>query len=223
MKTHSLHSWDVPPRDAIALQRELAGRVITTGSPGPMRTAAGADLGFSRDGTMAIAGVIVYSYPGMEEIERVTATGPVNYPYVPGLLSFREGPVLERAFAGLATDVDVVLFDGQGIAHPRRLGIASHLGLILDRPAIGCAKSRLTGVHGEPGPNVGDRAELTDTKTGGVIGSVLRTRARVKPIYVSVGHRISLEAAVEIVLNCMDGTRIPKPTREADKYVRSLK
>jgi deoxyribonuclease V len=223
VKLKSIHRWDLEPRAAIALQRDLAKRVTTSGGPMRVETVAGVDLGFSRDGSEAIAGVIVYSYPDLEEIERKSARGPVPYPYIPGLLSFREGPVLEMAFAEVSHEPDVVLFDGQGIAHPRRLGIASHMGLLLERPTIGCAKSRLCGGHEEPGPKRGDWVPLVDGERGETIGAVLRTRDRVKPIYVSSGHLISLEASIDIVMRCLDRTRIPKPTREADKFVKMLK
>lgn len=223
MKIHHLHSWNMSPKKAIELQRELAGNVEARGEVRNVRIVGGADLGFSKGGEEAIAGIILYSFPSLEEIERVSARARIEYPYIPGLLSFREGPVLERAFAKVKNEPDVILFDGQGVAHPRRLGIASHMGLILDRPTVGCAKSRLCGVHDEPGPKVGDWAELVDEKTGDVIGAVLRTREYVKPIFVSVGHKISLERSIDIVVGCLDRTRIPKPTREADKFVNSLK
>jgi deoxyribonuclease V len=169
-----------------------------------------------------VASLIVYRYPSLQEIERIHVQAAINYPYIPGLLSFREGPVLEKLFAKLGEAPDVILFDGQGIAHPRRLGIASHMGLLLGMPTIGCAKSRLCGVHDEPGNRVGDWAELKDEKTSEVIGAVLRTREGVKPIFVSAGHMISLKNAIEVALGCLDRTRIPKPTREADKFVRQL-
>lgn len=223
VKFRRLHSWNLNPKEAIALQQKLASRVIVHGDVPQVRTIAGVDLAFSGDGSGAVAGIIVYAYPELMEIARVSVRARLTYPYIPGLLSFREGPILEEAFAKLKTEPDVILFDGQGLAHPRRLGIASHMGLILGKPTIGCAKSRLCGVHDEPGPKVGDWSNLVDKKTGEVIGAVLRTRERVKPIYVSVGHMVSLERAIEIVLSCLDRTRIPKPTREADKYVNSIK
>lgn len=203
----------------MVLQRELARCVIADGALPCVRTVAGADLAFEEGGRGAVAGLIVYRMPDLHEIERVSVRAPVTYPYIPGLLSFREGPVLEKLFERVRTTPDVVLFDGQGMAHPRRLGIASHMGLILDCPTIGVAKSRLIGVHDEPGPNVGDWAGLVDEKTGDTIGAVVRTRANVKPIYVSIGHKISLPRAIEIVLMCLDRTRIPKPTRDADRWV----
>lgn len=204
------------------MQRKLACKVVARGGPKSVHTVAGCDLGFAKDGSGAVACLVVYQYPSLEEIERVYVQASVTYPYIPGLLSFREGPVLEKLFAKIRCMPDVILFDGQGIAHPRRLGIASHMGLLLDVPTIGCAKSRLCGVHDEPGQHVGDWAKLQDGKTGEVIGAVLRTREGVKPIFVSPGHMISLASAITITLGCLDRTRIPKPTREADKLVRQL-
>lgn len=222
MKIEHLHSWNLKPKEAIEVQRDLAREVDASGGPEDVRTVVGCDLGFTRDGKAAVACAIVYDYPSLEEVGRYTAQAKIAYPYIPGLLSFREGPVLEQLFAQIREYPDVILFDGQGIAHPRRLGIASHMGLILSVPTIGCAKSRLCGVHDKPGPNVGDWAALQDEKTGEIIGAVLLTRENVKPIFVSPGHRISLERSIEIVIGCLDRTRIPKPTREADKAVRQL-
>jgi deoxyribonuclease V len=222
MKINRFHSWNVAPKQAIEVQRDLASRVIVRGGPRKLRTVAGCDLGFTKDGKGAVASLIVYDYPTLEEIERVHVQSKVSYPYIPGLLSFREGPVLEKLFAKLGDAPDVIMFDGQGMAHPRRLGIASHMGLLLETPTIGCAKSRLCGAHDEPGNEVGDWTKLQDEKTGEVIGAVLRTRGGVKPIFVSPGHMISLENAIKITLGCLDRTRIPKPTREADKLVRQL-
>jgi len=223
VKINHIHSWNLDPKKAVALQRRLAGDVVVRGLVPNVNKIAGVDLGFSADGREAIGGLIIYSYPDLAEIERLSVRAGIAYPYIPGLLSFREGPVLEKLFAQVKHEPDVIMFDGQGIAHPRRLGIASHMGLILNKPTIGCAKSRLCGVHDEPGPKVGDWAELRDEKSGEVIGAVLRTRQKIKPIYVSVGHMISLERAIEIAVGCLDRTRIPKPTREADKFVRTLK
>lgn len=222
MKINHLHSWDLPPKKAIEIQRDLAHRIVTCGGSQRVRTVAGCDLGFTGDGKEAVACAIVYRYPSLEEIERLYVKAKVAYPYIPGLLSFREGPILEKLFVKMVQIPDVILFDGQGIAHPRRLGIASHMGLLLGVPTIGCAKSRLCGVHDEPGPEVGDWAKLADEKTGDVMGAVLRTRKGVKPIFISAGHMISLTRSIEIVLGCLDKTRIPKPTREADKWVKQL-
>ena len=178
-------------------------------------------MAFTQDKKKAIAGVILFDYPSLEEKERVYALAPLKFPYIPGLLSFREGPVLQKAFAKLRNPVDLIFFDGQGVAHPRRLGIASHMGILLDRPSIGCAKSRLCGVEKIPKEKRGLWTPLKDKDE--IIGAVLRTRDGVKPLYVSVGHRVDLPTAIEWTLNCHDGTRIPKPTREADRWVGELK
>jgi deoxyribonuclease V len=235
MKIRQLHRWDLGPREAMALQDRLGVMVKRRRDFGKIRTVAGADIAVDDERRVGIAAVIVFTYPHLEEVERKTARVKLSYPYIPGLLSFREAPVLLKAFGRLSTVPDVILFDAQGIAHPRGLGLASHMGLILDRPSIGCAKSRLVGWHDEPGQDVGDWAPLRMVrrsplaKRGGraasdkVIGAVLRTRKKVKPIYVSIGHRIDLESSIKVVLSCLDRTRIPKPTREADHLVGRLK
>jgi deoxyribonuclease V len=165
--------------------------------------------------------VIVYSFPELREIERAWAARPLEFPYVPGLLSFRELPALLAAMAKLRAKPDVIFCDAQGYAHPRRFGLACHLGVLLDRAAVGCAKSRLIGEHREPGRAAGSWAPLEDA--GETIGAVLRTRTDVKPIYVSAGHRVALLSAIKLVLAVCDGYRIPKPTREADHFVEQLK
>lgn len=215
------HRWDLPPRDAIDLQTQLASQIVLEDDPGEIRTVAGADMSIdTRTGT-GFGGVIVFEFPSLREIERVSASGPLTFPYIPGLLSFREGPILLEAFEKLRNTPDVILFDGQGIAHPRRLGIACHLGLILNQPSIGCGKSLLCGTYKEPGPLKGDMTPLEDH--GAVVGAVLRTRDRVRPVFISPGHRISPARAIKIVLQCTDGYRIPKPTRLADQFVGSIK
>ncbi len=191
-----------------------------------VRTVAGADVAFDfrAGGTRAgraIAGVIVYSFPEMQELERAWAERELEFPYVPGLLSFREIPALLAAFAKLSTAPEVVFCDGQGYAHPRRIGLASHLGVLLDCVTVGCAKSRLIGEHDEPQRAAGSWTALKDD--GETIGAVLRTRAAVKPIYVSQGHRVSLPTAIKLVLATSDGFRVPKPTREADHFVEERK
>ena len=165
-------------------------------------------MAFDPETNLAFAGVIVYRLPELEEVERRMARRKLRFPYVPGLLSFRESPVLLAAFARLRVSPDVILIDGHGRAHPRRFGIACHLGLLLDRPTIGCAKSILVGEAVEPGAQAGSTAPLVDK--GEKVGVVLRTREKVRPIYVTVGHRVSLESAVRIVAQCLDGFRIPK-------------
>jgi deoxyribonuclease V len=211
MKVARFHEWDLEPGRAAALQRELGARVRLEPLGREVRLVAGVDVGVK--GETATAAVVVLGFPGLELREVRRARQRVRMPYVPGLLSFRECPVAAAACAELELEPDLVLVDGQGIAHPRRLGIAAHLGLLLDRPAVGCAKSRLCGRHGEPGPERGARVPLLDGEE--VIGAVLRTRARVRPLYVSPGHRITLEEAVRHVLACGRGYRLPEPTRLA--------
>lgn len=183
---------------------------------------AGADVALDLRRDVAIAGVIVYRYPEMTELERVYAQRPLTFPYVPGLLSFREIPVLLRAFAKLSHSPDLIFYDGQGYAHPRRFGIATHLGVVLDCPTIGCAKSILVGVPSEePGQQPGVWTPLIDD--GETIAAVLRTREGTKPIYVSQGHRVSLKNAIAFARAVTDGYRIPRPTREADHFVEQVK
>src|SRR5208282_5535396 len=213
--------WDLTPREAIRLQESLRERVELQDRFGEIRFVAGADMAFDPETNLAFAGVIVYRLPELEEVERRMARRKLRFPYVPGLLSFRESPVLLAAFARLRVSPDVILIDGHGLAHPRRFGIACHLGLLLDRPTIGCAKSILVGQAVEPGDHAGSTAALVDQ--GEKVGVVLRTRDQVKPIYVTIGHRVSLESAVRIVAQCLDGFRLPKPTREADHWVRDLR
>ncbi len=213
--------WNVTPRQAIRLQRELRDGVELRDRLGPVRTVAGADISFDPETNVAFAGVIVYRFPGLEEIERRFVRRKLRFPYVPGLLSFREIPVLLPAFARLRNSPDVILVDGHGLAHPRFFGIACHLGLILDKPAIGCGKSLLVGEYREPGTKAGSTEPLFFK--GRKVGLILRTRDGVKPIFVTQGNRVSLATALRIVRKCCDGFRIPKPTREADHYVGELR
>jgi deoxyribonuclease V len=193
--------------------------VVRANRFGRVRTDAGADIALS--GNTGYAAVIVYSFPEMQEKERAWCAGELTFPYVPGLLSFREIPLLLQAFAKLKRQPDLVLADGQGWAHPRRAGLACHLGLLLGLPTIGCAKSLLVGTYGDLGLERGSVTPLFDGKDR--IGTVLRTRDGVKPVFVSCGHRVSLAASVRFVLRCCDGYRIPKPQREADRWVKQLK
>jgi len=213
--------WNLTPREAMRFQEKLRERVVQEDRWGEIRFVAGADVAFDPATDVAFSGVIVYQFPELEEVERRRARRKLRFPYVPGLLSFRESPVLLAAFARLKTEPDLILIDGHGRAHPRRFGIACHLGVIFDRPTIGCAKSLLVGEHLEPGAKAGAMTPLL--LEGERVGMVLRTRDRVRPIYVTVGHRVSLDSAVKLVKQCLDGFRIPKPTREADHYVRELR
>jgi deoxyribonuclease V len=213
--------WNLTSREAMRLQESLRQRVELQDRFGDIRYVAGADMAFDPETEVAFAGVIVYRFPGLEEVERRMARRKLRFPYVPGLLSFRESPVLLAAFARLRTEPDLILIDGHGHAHPRRFGIACHIGILFDKPTVGCAKSRLVGEHQEPGEMAGSTTPLM--LQGERIGVVLRTRDDVKPIYVTTGHRVSLDSAVGLVKQCVDGFRIPKPTREADHYVRDLR
>ena len=219
MELRDLHPWDVSPREAIAIQRRLAAQVVREGEPRDVRRIAGVDIAIDKARGRGIGAVVVLSYPELDVVEVAVEEAPLTFPYIPGLLSFREAPVLAAAFARIAGPIDLLLVDGQGLAHPRRFGLACHLGLLLDLPAIGCAKSRLVGEHATPGEAVGSRADLIDSRgaSGELIGSVLRTRAGVKPLFVSLGHRIGLAQAEAWVLRCGGGYRLPQPTRLADQ------
>ena len=204
----ALHRWDIPPREAVALQRELRNRLLTVPIRGRVNLVAGGDIAYSRRDELLFAAVVLIRLPEMETVEQSVVTRRAEYPYVPGLLSFREAPALLEAFSRLTWRPDAVLVDGQGQAHPRGLGIAAHLGLWLDLPTIGCAKSRLCGEHEEPGPKPGDHAPLIfDGKT---VGAVLRTKKGVKPLFISAGHLSNLRDAIRIVLRCCAGHRLPR-------------
>jgi len=211
MKYRDLHSWDVTPEEARQLQNELRSQVIPTDRFGTINTVAGVDIGFKKD--IALASVVVLRFPELQVVDSVVTESPVRFPYIPGLLSFREIPPLLTAFTALQTEPDLVIVDGQGIAHPRRFGLASHLGLILDKPTIGCAKSRLWGRYEEPDSEQGAYTYLIDK--GEVIGAAVRTRANVRVVYVSIGHQISLDSARVWVLACCRGYRLPETTRYA--------
>jgi deoxyribonuclease V len=222
METGRLHPWNVSPREAIEIQNRLSQRIqITPLDESTVHSVAGADTCMSRKIGALWAGVVVLSYPGLEKIEEKWITGKANFPYVPGLLSFREIPALIKAFQSLKSTPDLVICDGQGIAHPRRLGLASHLGLVLDIATIGCAKSRLVGEFSKVGPSRGDFSPLLHG--GEVVGAVLRTRSEVRPTFVSPGHKITLEESIKIVLGCCTKYRLPEPTRQAHLLVNRMK
>ncbi|RJR31937.1 MAG: endonuclease V [Candidatus Latescibacterota bacterium] len=212
-------AWDVTPSEGIALQRRLARLVRRRWDGRRIRHVAGADVHFPARG-VSRAAVTVLSYPGLELVEQAVFEGPCAFPYIPGLLSFREIPAILEAWRRLEGTPDVVLFDGQGVAHPRGLGLASHAGLVLGVPSVGCAKSPLFGSFEEPGRLRGARSPIRDA-AGKTIGAVLRTRNGTRPIFVSVGHLMSLERAVEIVLSCAPRFRIPEPLRAAHRLASS--
>ncbi|HID56736.1 TPA: deoxyribonuclease V [Candidatus Poribacteria bacterium] len=213
MRIKQIHPWDVSPQEAMRIQNRLKGQVIARDEFDlrSIERIAGVDIGFR--GNVAKAAIAVLEFPSMEILDYLVEEREVSFPYIPGLLSFRETPPLMAAFEKLETEPDVIIVDGQGIAHPRRFGIASHLGLILDKPTVGCAKSRLYGRHREPGKKAGSIEYLYDKDE--IIGAAVRTRDNVKHVYVSVGHKVSLETAVKLVLECCRGYRLPEPTRQA--------
>lgn len=215
--TPGIDAWDLSPAAAIALQRELAQRVVCVDASGlsEPRMVAGVDVGFEQAEQMARAAVVLLSLPRLQPVAHSLERVPVHWPYIPGLLSFRELPAVLAAWQALAVHPDVVLCDGQGIAHPRRLGIASHLGVLLDVPTIGVGKTRLVGRYTDPPQRRGAWSELRDR--GEVIGAVLRTRVGVRPLFISIGHRITLPTAVDLVLRCTGRYRLPETTRAAHR------
>jgi deoxyribonuclease V len=212
-----IHDWDVDPEAAVALQRELASRVRIVPIDRPVSTIAGCDISFNRDEERVFAGIVVLSLPNMETVEQVAVETIAKFPYVPGLLSFREIPALQEAWSRLEIEPDAVMMDGQGIAHPRRMGIACHFGLLVDRPTVGCAKSPLAGRFTDPGPLPGDRSPIIHR--GDRVGTALRSKARSNPLIISPGHLCDVESAVALVEACGGGYRLPEPTRRAHLLV----
>lgn len=213
MQFQQLHPWNVTPKEARQLQNELRTRVLKTDQLQDIKTVAGVDIGLKHD--KALAAVVVLNLSDLQIIDGVVAESRITFPYVPGLLSFREIPPLLLAFAHLQTIPDIVIVDGQGLAHPRRFGLASHLGLILDLPTIGCAKSRLCGEYTQPNEQKGAYTHIVDNNE--VIGVALRTRTNVSVVYVSIGHKISLRSARKLTLTCCPTYRLPETTRYAHK------
>jgi deoxyribonuclease V len=213
MKIPALHRWNLEPEEARRLQKELASRVVRRDTFTRVTTVCGLDVGIRGD--RATASCVVMRFPELEIIEERVESSSLTFPYIPGLLSFREIPALVPALESVRREPDLILVDGQGIAHPRRLGLAAHLGILLDRPVIGCAKSRLTGRYEELGVERGDWAYLRDGDE--VIGAVLRTRRNVRPLFVSIGYGIALHSAVHYVLKCCTRYRITEPVRRAHR------
>lgn len=205
--------WDLSPAEAIALQRDLASQVRCEDDFSPPRLIAGVDVSTSRGSEVGYAAIVVLRVPDMTIVEVAEAQMHLPMPYIPGLLSFREVPVALAAYARLSNQPDLLMVDGQGRAHPRRFGIACHLGVLLDKPAIGCAKSILVGTHDPVAPERGSTAPLVHRHE--VVGVAVRTKTKVNPVFVSCGHRIALETAVRWVLDCGRGYRLPEPTRQA--------
>jgi deoxyribonuclease V len=213
MRLHPRHSWSVTPEEAVALQKELRGEIVSDRALDldSIGLVAGVDVSVKNDRSQAA--VVVATYPDFRVVETVRAQQPTPFPYIPGLLSFREGPVLEEAFARLATEPDVFLFDGMGIAHPRRCGIACHLGLWLERPTVGCGKTLLSGRYRDLGDEKGSAAPLVHR--GETIGVALRTSAGTNPMIISPGHLADIASAAELVLRCAPKYRLPEPIRLA--------
>ena len=221
MKVREPRNWNLRPAEARELQERLRRRVVLVDRWKPIRTVAGADIALDARSGVGFSGVVVYRFPDLVEVERRHATRKLTFPYIPGLLAFREIPVLLAAIRKLTIVPDLIFCDGHGLAHPRWFGIACHLGLLLDRPTVGVAKSRLVGQYEEPADVSGAWSPLTDR--GDRIGAVLRTRPGTLPVFVSPGHRISLKSALRFTMATYEGYRIPKPTREAHAYVGRLK
>jgi deoxyribonuclease V len=221
MKTRKLHEWDLTYGEARELQQRLASRVRFTAVKNEPRVVAGLDCAFSKDERTVFAVAVVIRLPDFKVIETTTAARNIDFPYIPGLLSFREAPACIEAIEKLKATPDVFIIDGQGFAHPRRFGIASHIGVLVNKPTIGCAKSRLIGDFDEPGRRKGNFIPLVDGKE--TIGAVLRTRTDVKPVFVSVGHKCTLRDAIDIVLKCTTRYRLPEPSRLAHQLVSRIK
>ncbi len=215
MKIQQLHRWDVTYREAVTLQQNLRQKLVLHDEalPAQIGCVAGADISYSTRSDIFFAAVVLLAYPSMEVIEEACVIERAPFPYIPGLLSFREGPAVLKAFEGLQNVPDIVIFDGQGIAHPRGIGLASHMGLLLDTPSIGCAKKRLVGVHGDVGLEVGDYADLVLDEQ--VVGAAVRTKKKVSPVFISPGHKIGTRKACDVVLSCCRGHRLPEPVRKA--------
>lgn len=210
------HSWDVTPAEAVEIQRRLADAVVRRDDLGEVHFVAGVDVGFEQKNRVTRAAVAILRFPELTVYEQAVARLPTSFPYIPGLLSFREGPAILRALGKLQQRPDLLLFDGQGLAHPRRLGIASHIGVLVDIPSIGVAKSRLSGRPRTPlDEEKGAWEPLWDR--GEVVGALVRTRSHVKPVYVSIGHRVSLDTAIQYVLDCTTCYKLPETTRRAHR------
>jgi deoxyribonuclease V len=229
MQVRDLHSWNMSYSQAARLQKRLAGRIRVVPLTKQPKLIAGIDCAFSKDGKKIIAAVVVLKSTDFTPVETASALRKVTFPYIPGLLSFREAPACIAAVEKIKTRPDVFIIDGQGIAHPRRLGLAAHLGLFFDKPTIGCAKSRLTGFFEEPFPEKGAYSLLKDKKgvkkdtQYEIIGAVVRTRTNVKPLFVSVGNKCLLKDAIKITLRCATKYRLPEPTRLAHQLLSKLR
>ncbi|HVG21269.1 MAG TPA: deoxyribonuclease V [Blastocatellia bacterium] len=239
MEYKRLHAWDLTPTEAVQLQKKLREQVRVEPLKRDARLVAGCDISFNKFSEVVYAGIVVLRLPGLEIVDRATAITRTTFPYIPGLLSFRETPALLEAWEKLTTAPDVVMLDGQGLAHPRRFGIACHFGLITGRPTLGCAKTVLVGRYDEPGESAGSYSLMVDK--GETVGAAVRTKDRVAPVYISLGNLIDLPGAIDLALRCVKGYagqgeslfdskpaskskyRIPEPTRQAHLLVNELR
>jgi len=217
MKIAKLHSWNVTPKQAISIQHKLRIKIKTFDDFDSLKKVGGVDVGFVKEKNLSCASLVIFSYPDMRIIDVINSSEPINFPYIPTFLAFREVPIVLSCFEKLENPPDILILDGQGYAHPRRMGLACHVGVLLDIPTIGCAKSRLIGEFNMPGEKKGSYSYLYDK--GEIIGAVLRTRDNISPVFVSIGHRVSLNTAIELILD-MSITRIPEPTKIADREVK---
>lgn len=218
---NALHEWNLSPREAVALQKELRHRVLETPPPREIEIVAGADISFNKYSETIYAAIVVLRLSDMKTIEEQGIVTTTQFPYVPGLLSFRELPALLEVWRKIENVPDCVIFDGHGLAHPRRFGIACHAGLWLDIPTIGCAKSVLVGKFDEPNPERGSWSPMIDKND--IIGAALRTKNKTNPVYVSVGYKMNLPSAIDLMLRCDGGYRIPEATRRAHLFVNQLR
>ena len=216
-----LHDWAMQPKDAVQLQHELRDRVLLRPLDREVKTIAGADISFDKYSPTLFAGIVVLALPSLDVVEEAGVEAKVQFPYVPGLLSFREIPPLLEAWRRLRTTPDAIMLDGQGIAHPRRFGIACHMGLVAGVPSFGCAKSVLVGTYEEPAPERGAWTPMVHRRE--TVGAALRTKPRVRPVYVSPGHLIDLQDSIRLALACNGGYRQPEPTRLAHHFVNAMR
>jgi deoxyribonuclease V len=221
MKVFQRHPWSISYGEAIGIQDSLKSRLLFKKLPKAINYVAGCDVSCSKNTNLGWAGIVILTYPDFIRVEKKWAKGMLDFPYIPGLLSFREIPLLLEAFQKLEIEPDLILCDGQGIAHPRGLGLAAHLGLLIDKPSIGCAKKRLVGEFREVGSIKGDLSPLF--YKGKKVGAVIRTKTGVKPLFVSPGYAVTIEDAIEMVLSCVDRYRIPEPIRQAHLLVNQLR
>jgi len=219
VKITKLHSWNVTPKKAISIQHKLRDKIKTFDDFDSLKKVGGVDVGFVKEKNLSCAAFVIFSYPDMKILDVITCSEPISFPYIPTFLAFREVPVVLSCFEKLENMPDMLILDGQGYAHPRRMGLASHVGVLLDIPTIGCAKSRLVGEFNMPDEKKGSYSYLYDKCE--IIGAVLRTKDNISPVFVSIGHRVSLNTAIKLILE-MAVTRIPEPTKIADREVKKF-